>query len=269
MSPPPRMPSYLAHEDDPRVGELRRRLDAFYSSTADYSDFHVEATSKPEFWGPVREAIEARLGAGGACRVLEFGAGRTGFASFLGPLRGRVAFEVQDVTPQNREYLAGQADAVHIGDLRSVPGAFDVIFSTFVWEHVTNPKATLGVLLGMLEPGGSLFIACPRYDAPGYVPPSARHYGLARRLGVAWWLAKRRLSGGRGGAFAIHVDPAVLHAPWFRDADAIHWVALRDFFGLPPGYACERLRVRTRGLKAAVWERFLLAFVRIRREAGA
>lgn len=261
MSPP----AYLATEDDPRVGELRTRLERFYASTTEYPDFRVESNSKPEFWAPVREEVRRLLVSRDRCRVLEFGAGRTAFGAFLGELRPRVRFEAQDITAQNREYLSTRADAVHIADLRTLAGPYDVILSTFVWEHLTSPRATLDALLRMLSPGGSLFIACPRYDMPGYVPPSARHYGVAGRLGVACRLATRRFFPASVSSFPIHLEPKVFFRPWTRDADAVHWVAMNDFFNLPQGYSCRRLRIPVRGVRARIWERFLLAFVQITR----
>ncbi|QYU69684.1 class I SAM-dependent methyltransferase [Leptolyngbya sp. 15MV] len=254
----------LTTEQDPRVAELRRRLDDFYASTTTYDDFKHAASSKPDIWAPIQRQIEQIIRRKGSADVLEFGAGRTGFPASLGAMRPGVRFVAQDVTPQNADYLAAVADRVHVGDLSALSGPFDTIFSTFVWEHITNPAATLAHLLRILAPGGSLFIACPRYDAPGYIPPSARHYPALTRARLALWLMARRLD--RRPRFDIHVDPAVLERPWFRDADAIHWVRLQDFAAaLPEGYRLTRVRLHVRGLKRRLWESALLAFVRIDR----
>lgn len=261
-------PHFLATEDDPKVAGLRARLDAFYANTKDYNDFNVEANSKPEFWTPIRDAARARLEKQGTCRVLEFGAGRTGFARFLGDLRPRITFDVQDITPQNRDFLTGEANSVHVGDLRGISGSYDVIFSTFVWEHITNPRETLNVLLKLLAPGGSLFIACPRYDVPGYTPPSARHYGVGKKFAIAAWQAGRAI-GSTQDRFIVHTDPAVLNGPWYRDADAIHWVSIADFAALPNGYSFSKVPIGAKGLKGWIFEHLLLAFVRITREERA
>jgi len=263
-------PAFLTTEDDPSVVELRRKLDVFYASTKDYSDFNVEANSKPEIWTPIKAAIEQRLADKGSCRILEFGAGRTGFAVFLRELRSRVRFEVQDVTPQNQDYLSGEADAVHIGDISGLAGDYDIMFSTFVWEHGTNPRHTRDLLLQRLSPGGSLFVACPRYDMPGYIPPSARHYTTGARLGLTLWQTARWLGlSGRGEQFLIHTDPALLHRPWFRDSDAIHWVSMQDFASIPRGFRFSRILIPAPGLRGFIWSRFLVAFVQITREDRA
>jgi SAM-dependent methyltransferase len=264
--------SSLSTENDPRVGELRRWLDDFYASTTDYDDFNVPSNSKPEYWGRIREVIQNFQPTPDRphCRVLEFGAGRTGFLSFLGDLRSKVHFTAQDITPQNRDYLTSASNTVHIGDISQLPGPYDVIFSTFVWEHVTNPRALWEDLLKKLAPGGSLFIICPRYDAPGYIPPSARHYGLFGKLQVILWQFARAATGILGlprRTFLIHTDPAVRHREWFVDADAIHWVSRPDFQrALPPGYSCRFHTSRASGLVHWIVTRYLQVFVQIVRD---
>ncbi len=255
----------LRDESDPIVADVRRRLDEFYSTTTTYESFEAPS-EKPDFWGPIREDIARHVAAGGRARVLEFGAGRTTFPAFLGELRSRVDFHAQDVATQNEAYLRERADRVHIGDLAALDGPYDVIFSTFVWEHVTTPRATLGELFRLLAPGGRLYIACPRYDFPGYISPSARHYPRAVRLRLACALALRRIRvilGGRA-AFLIHADPSVFHRPWYRDADAIHWASAYDLRrALPPGARLDTLGVPRATLKGRLSARFLLLFVRI------
>lgn len=262
----------ITTEGNPQTSVLRARLDRFYDEAKRYSDFQLDRNDKPEFWKPVRERIGQIVADRGSCRVLEFGAGRTGFGSSLGALRDRVTFTAQDVTPRNRPHLESQADSVFIGDVRGLDGPFDVVFSTFVWEHVSHPESTLKHLLVQLSPGGSLFLASPRYDMPGYIPPSARHYGTASRSLLSCWLTVRRVRTlvlGRP-AFLVHTDPAALNGPWFRDADAVHWASLFDLkAAVPPGFRLERLRLQASGWKRRIWERWLLLFVRIDRDRNS
>ncbi|MBL8991597.1 MAG: class I SAM-dependent methyltransferase [Phycisphaerae bacterium] len=258
----------LHQESDDSVGSLERRLLEFYCTTSDYQSFN-DPTPKDDFWAPIRADIASRVAAGKPCTALEFGAGCTVFGEFLGDLRPRVRFEVHDVTDRHKDFLSRQADASHFGDLRDIPGTFDVVFSTFVWEHVCRPAQTYERLLRMLAPGGSLFIICPRYDLPIYTPPSARHYGRLRR-----WVINLRALLMRVGfmlrgrpAFLIHTDPAVLSVKWYRDADAIHWVSLADFHRATPcGFKIRYHRVRRQGLIGRFWARWLLTFVEIRRD---
>jgi len=268
---------HFCRDNDPRVIELRRRLDKFYATTKTYTAF-LEPSSQPDFWGLIRREIDDRLAANRSCRILEFGAGRTGFRAFLGETSVPVEFHVQDVTPQNQSYLETQAQQVFICDVRQITGHYDVIFSTFVWEHVTNPRELLDHLLGLLNPGGVMAIASPRYDFPGYICPSARHYPLLKQLCLAAWLVSRRLRVVLGGSsdFLIHLDPAVFHGPWYRDADAIHWVSLADlrrYIGRRYELTSLRLPVSKAGslrdrLVRWLWARRLVLFVRIRARGG-
>jgi len=251
-------------EHDSRRGELETRLRAFYSCYQGYEAFETE-NWKPEFWAPIRSEIEA-IASDRPCKVLEVGAGRTGFADYLGDLRRRFEFHVQDITARNYKYLCTKADHIHVGDVTDVRDTYDIIFSTFAYEHITRPRATIEHLLSILRVGGSLFLASPRYDFPFYLSPSARHLSRPRRLAIAGGLMLRRLRVLSGGAplFLLHFDPAVFHKAWFRDADAVHWPSLLDLKRvLPDDLMVERLRINASGLRARFWSRFLLLFVRI------
>jgi len=220
---------HLTHEDNPEIATLRRRMDAFYASSADYPAFQ-QPSDNPEEWTCVKETILQHLRTEETCHVLEFGVGRTGFPGWLGELRKSVRFTAQDVTPTNADYLQSQADKVQIGKISDIRGTFDVIFSTFVLEHMSDPKHTLETLLKLLRPGGALLLFCPRYDFPFYLSHSADHYGWFQRLRIAMYLCWRRLATvlTRRPAFIVHADPALLHMEWQMDRDAIHWASLID-----------------------------------------
>lgn len=219
----------LASEDSPKVEKLRERLDAFYATCDSYTAFQ-EPVAKTEEWEHVRRGVEGVIASKGKCRVLEFGAGLSGFADFLGPMRPFVELTLQDVTSVNESYLHPRADHLHIGSIHGLDGTFDVIFSTFVLEHVSHPRRTLDKLLSLLAPGGSIYIFCPRYDFPFYISHSADHYGRARRIVLGSLVLVRRLWSliTREPAFLIHLDPASLKIEWAMDRDAIHWASLLD-----------------------------------------
>jgi len=261
----PHWRSSFGSEEEGRRADLEKRLQVFYSSVEDYEAFQKE-NWKPDFWLPIRSAIESTL-VRGSCKVLEIGAGRTGFANYLGDLRGRIEFHVQDITKRNHEFLSEVANKVWLCEVTDIGETYDVIFSTFVYEHMTKPKATLEYLLGMLKPKGSIFVASPRYDFPGYLSPSAGHLSWTRRLELATQLILRRLSVLMGGspAFLIHFEPAAFHGSWFRDADAVHWVSLWDLKRwLPDGALMHTMTINATGLRGRFWARFLLLFVQIR-----
>jgi SAM-dependent methyltransferase len=219
----------LSGENSPGVKKLRERMDAFYATYQSYPVFQ-KPTQRLDEWNHVKKAIGEIVTARGRCRVLEFGAGQSGFSDFLGDLRRSVELTVQDVTPVNEAYLAARADHLHIGSIMEISGDFEVIFSTFVLEHVSEPRATLEKLVGLLSPGGSLFVFCPRYDFPFYISHSADHYGRVKRFLLGMQVMARRLRSllTRRPAFLIHLDPAMLHMEWRMDRDAIHWASLTD-----------------------------------------
>ncbi|NBV21209.1 MAG: methyltransferase domain-containing protein [Proteobacteria bacterium] len=217
----------LVNEAHPAAATLRVALDRFYQNSPDYGAF-VTPSDQSVCWRFVVRKIEAVIARKGNCRALEIGAGRTGFRQFY--TSQKLHFSVQDVTALNEDYLRLHADRVFIGDLQSVTGRYDVIFSTFVFEHITNPQATLDLAWQMVEPGGALFVFCPRYDMPFYLPPSFDHRPVISRWLTGLYLLGRRALTAVGGtpAFLITPDPSVFHREWARDRDAVHLVSLFD-----------------------------------------
>jgi 2-polyprenyl-3-methyl-5-hydroxy-6-metoxy-1,4-benzoquinol methylase len=148
---------------------LRRQLDEYYGSVSDYTAY-LTPTNQVHCWEHVRKAICERLDStsevGGVIDVLEVGASRSGFGKWLTiqQLRHRVCWTAHDVTVLNVSWLESRADEVVYGDVSVIPGSerFDVVFSTYVLEHVANPRAHLDFLLELLCPGGSLLLFSPR-----------------------------------------------------------------------------------------------------------
>jgi 2-polyprenyl-3-methyl-5-hydroxy-6-metoxy-1,4-benzoquinol methylase len=234
--------------------ELRERLDQFYRKVPDYTAFH-SASGQEHCWAPIGLELSRRLaapsGASDPLRVLEVGAGRSGFGAWLesSGLRAAVHWTTQDVTDQNRVWLLEQADEFVLGDVSAVspPTSFDVIFSTYVLEHTTDPTAHLDALRALLRPGGSMFLFCPRYDVPGYLCPSSRHLGIVGRVRLVFDMLRARLASLLSGtpAFLIQTDLAAFYGPFFTDADAVHWVSLTDLrlWARRSGLSMRRLRI--------------------------
>ena len=262
------MNQLFSSEQDSRVLNLRKRLDLFYQKTEDYTAFH-ESNYLPEFWRPIRARADEIVKQKGTCKILEFGAGCTGFSKYIQDIRNKVLFDVQDVTSQNVEYLSTQANHVHICAPTEIEESYDIIFSTFVWEHITNPQAVLSHLINILEPNGSIFIASPRYDFPFYMSPSIKHLSGLKRLKTGIWLIGKRLKVLLGGQpeFLIHLEPAVFYQSWFRDADAIHWVSIWDLKKvLPKTMSLKKFILSGKSLKQKLYFSFLLMFVELRKQ---
>ena len=251
------MKPVLVSETDPVVHDLRKRLDTFYRTTNEYYAFQSRSWH-PQLWSYVVDAIAHFQK--GSCRILEVGSGRSGFAEYLRQRGVMGHFTAHDVTSSNEAYLKENADKVVIGDLHQLTETFDIIFSTFVLEHTTDPVATLETCWRLLNPGGKLFIFCPRYDAPFYLPPSADHYSGFARAGIALQLMAARFHSlvTQKPRFFIHPDPAVFTLPWKRDRDAVHWVSYFDLaiFFSRKGHS-RKLHVPSGGLKDAIVKNFL------------
>lgn len=254
----------FASEPDLRLNVLSEQMVSFYRTTSSYTVFQeAVVTDYCGFWQYLHEDIEERLLSQPSYRALEFGAGRSGFARSLGQRRDQVFYCAQDVTDQNQDFLNKEADNVHIGPLATIDeeGQFDAVFSTFVFEHVTNPRATLDKCLALLRPGGSLYIYCPRYDFPFRISPSAAHYSQFQRIAMALDLAIARLGTllTRRPEFRVHLDPAIFHLDWCRDRDAIHWASYYDVMAYARGKGkLRKLRIpRAPHWRAWVSERLL------------
>ena len=256
---------HFSNEETVAVKELEQKLKAFYAKASDYSAY-VEISDHPVFWDAIREKVKSLVDTGKSCRILEVGAGKSGIKVALGEFGTKVELVVQDVSGLNQNYLNTVADKVLIGDVTQIEESFDIICSTYVFEHLTHPKRTLAHLLKLLTPQGSMFLLCPCYDLPFYLSPSAKYLPIHERLFIAIWLMWHRLLVlcGKEPDFLIHTEPSVLHSPWFRDADAVHWVSRFDLMRfLRNKYQARRIPLYYRGLKAFIWENFCLLCVEI------
>ena len=263
------IPGNLTSEDNPQTAELRTRMDTFYQSTHEYSAFQ-SVNDLPDQWNYVRAAIMSVLDKKPLCRVLEFGAGKSGFAGFVRDLKPSLHYTTQDVTRANEAHLLQVADTALFSTIGQVEGEFDVIFSTFVFEHISDPRHTLEKLFSSLAVGGKLFIFCPRYDIPFYLPHSADHYSALRRFGIGVWLALARLWAclTHRPLFLVHTDPAIFHLPVYRDRDAIHWASLWDLEAFFHGRGrIERLKLASGSLKDWIVKNLLQINVAITRVA--
>lgn len=223
-----------------QLAQLEQRMQSFYATVPDYPSF-ISPSHHPLEWRHVLAEVRCSNG----CRdipikILEFGCGRSGFPAWLrdqlaaeGISSSMVSITCQDVTPTNQGWLTQEADHVLISSLAQdvlPPESFSIIFSTHCLEHVARPEQLLTTLQDLLKPGGSLLLFAPRYDLPFYLSPSSFNLTLLQRLPLALrlllirWVTRLR---GRP-AFVIDTNPACLHRPFRRDADAIHWVSVHD-----------------------------------------
>ncbi len=230
----------LIHEDQaPAIAQLETRLVEFYNTFTGYDAFN-DPPEYPVLWGEVLRL--ARAGTAHPCRVLEIGAGRSGFGKYLlaQGARGKVRLTSQDITTANVAHLRASSDEVITGNIDRLEGSWDLIFHSYVYEHLCRPREFNERLWSLLSPGGHLIIQCPRYDFPLYFPPCWDHLPLVAKLWQTLRLAGNDLAaacGHEASRFTVFADPAVFHLPFVRDRDAVHRVRKSDLRWLFGGRA--------------------------------
>ena len=232
------------------MSDLRAKLDRYYSSSNEYKAF-AEPSQQENCWNNMKTSILKKIkeSSNKKINILEIGAGKSGFGNYLKTLgiRENINWIVQDVTCQNSSWLESNADVVYYSDISKINNTnIDIIFSTYVLEHVTDPIAHLNKIENLLNPEGIIYIFCPRYDIPGYLCPSSRHLNIIDKTFLLFdWAYARFISYVQSKpVFLIQTDLAVFYKPYFIDADAVHWVSLHDLklWGRSKGFLIERLK---------------------------
>lgn len=246
--------------DAAEAKQLEVRLFRFYDGAAGY--FRVaEAGPGNRFHAALEPLVRELAASRGALSVLEPGAGLTVVPHWLRGMDLNVPLHiaVQDVTATNHDHLNSCADEVLIGPLsgHDTAGRFDLVLSTFVYEHVTDPRGFLDQCMHALRPGGALVIFSPKYVFPFYVPPSLRHLSPKTRqletLKNAAGVLLSRLT--RRARFKVVADPAVFAGTFFRDADAVHLVSPFDArLHLKRRAIARPLRIRRLSVRDWLWQ---------------
>lgn len=214
----------------PAVRSLRERLDAFYANPPTYPVFEASVNRDAEYEQIFRLIQASFQPADRPIRVLELGAGRSDLPNYVRRRGLNVEYDAQDVTSANADYLRPLVHHFHLGDISEIRGLYDLILSTYVFEHVSAPREFLEHVSRLLAPGGWHMLICPRYDVPGYLCPSLRHVGWLARHVLMCRLAGTRFMSLLDGRprFLVNTDPAVFHGPWRVDVDAVHLVSQFD-----------------------------------------
>ena len=63
-----------------------------------------------------------------------------------------------------RASVADPAVDIRVADVRDVAGAFDLVVCMNVLEHIEDDRAALSHMLGLLKPGGTLFLLVPSHQ---------------------------------------------------------------------------------------------------------
>ena len=258
------MKSFFCHSESDRKA-LAARLKKFYDTTSDYLAFQ-NPSHHEQPWSLIAQDVRARVHDGAEkVRILEVGAGRSGLARYLEgeDLRHKVFMHAQDVTSANQDWLKGQFDETTIGELSVLKGDFDLILSTYVFEHTVNPQVFLEQLWRHTAPRGAIYLTCPRYDMPLYLPRAVDHLPLIQRAKLSAYSLFRRILTIITGrpAWLVQADPAVFYLPFQRDRDAVHWASWWDVRAIYP--SAQRLKFRADGWREWIRLRLLTVICRI------
>lgn len=245
------------------LNTLKNRMMLFYKT--DPYDFPRESESQAIIFDVFFDILLKKVQRGRHCKVLEIGAGGSTFGNYLEAknIRDYVEYTAQDVMDRNIVHLKRVADSVIISDFDKVCGHFDVVFSTFVFEHLVEPKAYLNKVDSLLTSEGVHIIICPRYDFPGYICPSLRHLSVLKMLlfdafKLTTLVAARIIK--RFDDFLINTEPAMLYSSWRTDSDAVNIVLeplVANWFK-NNGYTIDSRRKKFTGFKDWIQAKFLL-----------
>jgi SAM-dependent methyltransferase len=147
----------------------------------------------------------------GRIRILEAGCGRKWGLDLDGIDYHLTGVDIDAAMLHHRRDVTGDLDECVHGDLRTTPLApesFDVVFSSFVLEHVPGAEDVLRRVVTALKPGGLLLLLIPDRDSV---------FGLLTRHSPHWlhvayrkWIQGHRQAGTPGhGPFPTVYDAVV------------------------------------------------------------
>jgi 2-polyprenyl-3-methyl-5-hydroxy-6-metoxy-1,4-benzoquinol methylase len=213
---------------------ISKKLLDFYDSSIKYTAF-LEKSDHKVLWSEITKNINiSKNNNYKKIDILEVGAGKTGFGEYIKEFKldTFINYYAQDITKKNLVWLKKNANFIISDDLKNKKyhNKFDIIFSTYVLEHVVQPQTHLNTLFKSLRKNGSLFLFSPRYDFPGYTCPSIRHSTLFNRINVVFKQIFYRIKSFflKKPMFLIQSDLAIFYKDFYTDADAVHWVSSID-----------------------------------------
>ncbi|WP_247649837.1 class I SAM-dependent methyltransferase [Mycobacterium ulcerans] len=134
---------------------------------------------------------------GGPLEILEAGCGLEWPINLDGIDYRLTGIDLNADALQRRVEKVGDLDEANLGDLTVKgtipPGRYDVIYSSFVLEHIHDAEAALALMFDGLKPGGLLLLRIPDRDA-AYGLDHAAHtvFGSSGLLPLLRGLPRRR-----------------------------------------------------------------------------
>ncbi len=128
----------------------------------------------------VEAAIRAEAKPDAPLRILEAGCGQRWFADLSGIDFHLTGVDLDEAAMRIRQTEFGDLDEARIGDLLTIAlpaESFDVVYNSYVLEHVSDPDRLLENMLGWLRPGGLLILKIPdRHSVKGFFTRMTPHW---------------------------------------------------------------------------------------------
>jgi SAM-dependent methyltransferase len=126
------------------------------------------------------EHIRQRANVGTALRILEAGCGQKWDLNLAGTQYVLTGVDLDEVALKMRMNVAKDLDEIIVGDLRNVQltdSTYDVIYCSYVLEHVKGAEGVLRNFLRWLKPSGLILIQIPDpYSVKGFVTRVTPHW---------------------------------------------------------------------------------------------
>lgn len=175
-------------------------------------------TNTDAFEARVRDYARGRT-AQGPIRILEAGCGRRWELSLDDLDFTLVGVDINAESMHLRMETLHDLDDAIVGDLRTVeldPESFDIVFCSFLLEHVEGAEQVLGRFFAAIKPGGLLLLRVP--DRDGVYGWVARHTPHRTHIWYKRYVRGSKKAGTPGhGPFPVVYDPV------------ISWRALQDY----------------------------------------
>lgn len=131
--------------------------------------------------GLIEDFIRRQSVQGRAIRILEAGCGRRWPLSLEGVNYHLTGVDSDPDALKIRKNVSKDLDEIVEGDLRTIQlpaGAFDVVYNSFVLEHIQGAEAVLRSFLNWVVPGGLIILR---------IPDPASVQGLVTRITPHWF----------------------------------------------------------------------------------
>lgn len=160
---------------------------------------------------PIKRAIAASADADGAVRILEAGCGLKWDIDVPGVQMLITGVDLDEAALRLRvEEVGDLEEAIH-ADLRTVDlpdGAYDVIYCSYVLEHVAGAERVLDKFVTSLRPGGRLIIRIP--DGDSIYGWAAKHAPFKLQVAYKKYLEGKKDAGRPGHApYPVAYDSVV------------------------------------------------------------